>query len=154
METRLTTARLTHVALPVHDVDATIEWYQRFTPLQLLARREDSVGQSAWIGMPDMVERPFIVVLVSLNADKHKGAQPMLAPFAHLGVEVPERGDVDAIAARGRDEGCLVWEPQDLPPPVGYVCALHDPDGNMVEFSHDQGVYATVAAVWGEQPHT
>jgi catechol 2,3-dioxygenase-like lactoylglutathione lyase family enzyme len=102
-----------------------------------------------WIGMPDMIERPFIVVLVSQIADKPKGPQPMLAPFAHLGVEVPERDDIDAIAERGRGADCLVWEPQQLPPPVGYVCALRDPDGNMVEFSHDQGVYATVARVWG-----
>ena len=149
MELRPTTARLTHVALPVLDVAASVEWYEQFTPLRLLARREDDLGQSAWIGMPDMIERPFIVVLVSLNADKPKGAQPMLAPFAHLGVEVPERADIDAIAERGRTAGCLVWEPQQLPPPVGYVCALRDPDGNMVEFSHDQGVYAAVAEIWG-----
>jgi catechol 2,3-dioxygenase-like lactoylglutathione lyase family enzyme len=152
MELRPTTARLTHVALPIHDVDASIAWYEEFTPLRLLMRREDPLGQSAWIGMPDMVERPFIVVLVSTDADKPKGAQPTLAPFAHLGVEVPERADIDAIATRGRAAGCLVWEPQQLPPPVGYVCALRDPDGNMVEFSHDQGVFAMVAEVWGGQP--
>jgi hypothetical protein len=28
---------------------------------------------------------------------------------------------------------------------------LRDPDGNMVEFSFDQGVYATARAVWGAQ---
>lgn len=149
MELRPTTARLTHVALPVLDVDDSVAWYERFTPLRLLMRREDEFGESAWIGMPDMVDKPFIVVLVSQNADKPKGEQPTLAPFAHLGVEVPERADIDAAAARGREAGCLVWEPQQLPPPVGYVCALRDPDGNMVEFSHDQGVYATVARVWG-----
>lgn len=149
MELRPSTARLTHVALPVLDVDASVAWYQDFTPLRLLDRREDEFGQSAWIGMPDMIERPFIIVLVSLNADKPKGAQPTLAPFAHLGVEVPDRADIDAIAERGRAAGCLVWEPQQLPPPVGYICALRDPDGNLVEFSHDQGVYAAVAEIWG-----
>ncbi len=151
MERGPTTARLTHVALPVHDVAASVAWYEEFTPLRLLMRREDALGQSAWIGMPDMVERPFIVVLVSMDADKPLGAQPTLAPFAHLGVEVPERDDIDAIAERGRAAGCLVWEPQQIPPPVGYVCALRDPDGNMVEFSHDQGVFAMVAEVWGGQ---
>ena len=30
----------------------------------------------------------------------------------------------------------------ELPPPVGYICMLRDPDGNLVEFSWDQGVYA------------
>ena len=41
-------------------------------------------------------------------------------------------------------------ETHDLPPPVGYVCAVTDPDGNVVEISHDQGVYATVQRVWGD----
>jgi hypothetical protein len=36
-----------------------------------------------------------------------------------------------------------------MPPPIGYICALTDPDGNMIEFSYDQGVYATVQEVWG-----
>ncbi len=154
MELRPATARFTHVALPVLDVDASVAWYQEFTPLRLLMRREDAMGESAWIGMADMIDKPFIVVLVSMNADKPKGAQPTLAPFAHLGIELPTRADVDAIADKGREAGCLKWEPQDIPPPVGYVCALTDPDGNLVEFSHDQGVFATVARVWGGQPLT
>jgi len=45
-------------------------------------------------------------------------------------------------AAKGRAGGCLAMEPTDMPPPIGYICMLTDPDGNMVEFSHDQGVYA------------
>jgi catechol 2,3-dioxygenase-like lactoylglutathione lyase family enzyme len=73
----------------------------------------------------------------------------VLAPFAHLGIELPTRAAVDDIAARGRAEGCLAWEPEELGPPVGYVCALTDPDGNMVEFSFDQGVFAKVREVWG-----
>ena len=49
----------------------------------------------------------------------------------------------------GRADGCLEWEPAQWPPPVGYVCALADPDGNVVEFSYDQGVYAKAQEVWG-----
>ena len=149
MPLRPTTARFTHVAVPCTDLDATIAWYERHTPLRLLDRREDELGRSAWMGQPDMVETPFIIVLVSFFRDMAKGPQPTLAPFAHLGIELPTRQDVDDAAARGRDEGCLAWEPQQLPPPVGYVCALTDPDGNMVEFSYDQGVFAKVQEVWG-----
>jgi hypothetical protein len=36
-----------------------------------------------------------------------------------------------------------------MPPPVGYICAITDPDGNVIEISHDQGVYAKVHEVWG-----
>jgi catechol 2,3-dioxygenase-like lactoylglutathione lyase family enzyme len=72
-----------------------------------------------------------------------------MAPFAHIGIEVTSRAEVDAIAARGEAEGCLAWVPTEMPPPIGYICALTDPDGNMIEFSYDQGVYATVQEVWG-----
>ena len=36
-----------------------------------------------------------------------------------------------------------------MPAPIGYICALKDPDGNMIEFSHNQGVYAKAQEVWG-----
>lgn len=145
----LTTARFTHVALPVCHLDASIDWYERHTPLRLLDRRSDALGESAWIGQPDMIDTPFIIVLVSFLRDQPDGPRPTLAPFAHLGIELPTREDVDRVAERGRAEGCLAWEPQQLPAPIGYVCALTDPDGNMVEFSHDQGVFAKVHEVWG-----
>ena len=46
--------------------------------------------------------------------------------------------------------GCLHWEPQQLAEHIGYVCAVTDPDGNVVEFSHGQQVFATIRALWGE----
>ena len=58
------------------------------------------------------------------------------------------RGESDHVA-RGDAEGSLVWAPKEMPPPVGYICALKDPDGNMIEFSFDQGVYAKAQEVWG-----
>jgi catechol 2,3-dioxygenase-like lactoylglutathione lyase family enzyme len=149
MSERPTIARFTHLALPCHDIDATIAWYEQFTPLRLLERREDSDGLGAWMGQPDMVDKPFIIVLVSFFGDQPKGPRPTLTPFAHLGMELPTQAAVDDIAARGRTAGCLTWEPQQLPAPIGYVCALTDPDGNVVEFSYDQGVYEKVREVWG-----
>ena len=75
--------------------------------------------------------------------------QPILAPFAHIGVEVPQRADVEFIAEKAKAAGCLTWEPTDMPPPIGYICAITDPDGNVIEISHNQGVYAKVQEVWG-----
>jgi lactoylglutathione lyase len=141
--------RWTHIALPVTDIDESIAWYQRFTPLELLSRREDAEGQGAWLGHSDQVDKPFILVLVCFIRDQPKGPQPTMAPFAHIGIEVTSRAEVDAIAGRGSSEGCLAWSPTEMPPPIGYICALTDPDGNMIEFSYDQGVYATVQQVWG-----
>lgn len=62
---RPTTVRWTHIALPSTDIDASIRWYEDFTPLRLLDRREDADGYGAWLGHPDMADKPFILVLVS-----------------------------------------------------------------------------------------
>lgn len=140
--------RWTHIALPSSDLDASIAWYQRFTPLSLLARRADADGESAWLAHEGQVENPFVLVLVMFYKDQGR-AQPIMAPFAHIGIEMPERADVDRVADLGRAEGCLSWEPTLLPPPVGYVCAVRDPDGNVIEISYGQGVYDTVQEVWG-----
>lgn len=146
---RPTTVRWTHIALPTTDIDASIRWYEEFTPLRLLDRREDADGYGAWLGHPDMVDTPFILVLVSFFKDQDKGQQPIMAPFAHIGMEMPAKADVDAIAAKGKAAGCLSWPPTLMPDPIGYICALTDPDGNMIEFSFDQGVYEKVQEVWG-----
>ena len=147
--------RWTHIALRVHDIDATIAWYTNFTPLALLDRRQDQDGYGAWLGMPEAADNPFLLVVAQFFADKDPFADTsfaVLRPFAHLGIELPHREDVDAIAARGEQAGCLSMQPTQMPPPIGYIAMLTDPDGNMVEFSWDQGVYATAKQRWSE-PH-
>jgi catechol 2,3-dioxygenase-like lactoylglutathione lyase family enzyme len=146
---RPTGPRWTHIALPCHDIDASIEWYTKHTPLKLLDRREDADGQGAWLAHDDQVDRPFVLVLASFNADHDKGPQPIMAPFAHIGIEVPTKEEVDRVAEQAEAEGCLHWAPIQLPPPVGYICAIKDPDGNVIEISFDQGVYAKAREVWG-----
>jgi catechol 2,3-dioxygenase-like lactoylglutathione lyase family enzyme len=144
--------RWTHIALPASDIDRSIEWYTRFTPLELLDRRQDADGYSAWLGHSDQADTPFILVLVSFIEDQGKGPQPIMAPFAHIGIEVPTREDVDRIAEQARAEGCLHWPPTDMPDPIGYICAINDPDGNVIEISHNQGVYDKAQQVWGARP--
>jgi catechol 2,3-dioxygenase-like lactoylglutathione lyase family enzyme len=149
---RPATARWTHIALRVADIDASIDWYARFTPLELLDRRQDDLGFGAWLGQPDSADRPFILVLAQfLPATDPFGAYPqeVLAPFAHLGIELPTHADIDAVATAAEPAGCLAMAPREMPAPIGYICMLRDPDGNMVEFSYDQGVYAKAQEVWG-----
>lgn len=148
--THPTKMRWTHIALPATDIDKTIDWYTRYTPLELLDRRTDADGTSAWLGHSDQVDKPFILVLVSFIKDQDKGQQPIMAPFAHIGIEVTSKAEIDEIAKRGQAEGCLEWPATLMPPPIGYICALKDPDGNMIEFSYDQGVYAKAQEVWGK----
>ncbi|WP_420640071.1 VOC family protein [Candidatus Poriferisocius sp.] len=137
--------RWTHVALRVADIDATIDWYTTHTPMRLLDRRQDDMGHGAWLGHGDSPDSPFILVLAQFfpETDPFKDApRAVLAPFAHLGIELTSREAVDETAARGEAGGCLAMPPTEMPPPIGYICMLTDPDGNMVEFSYDQGVYA------------
>jgi catechol 2,3-dioxygenase-like lactoylglutathione lyase family enzyme len=150
--TRITEPRWTHIALRVRDIDSSIAWYEDFTPLELIERREDDAGYGAWLGMPGETNNPFILVLAQFLGDTDAARAPIatLAPFAHLGMELPEREAIDAIAERGRAAGCLAMAPAVMPAPIGYITMLSDPDGNMVEFSWDQGVYATLRDRWGQ----
>jgi catechol 2,3-dioxygenase-like lactoylglutathione lyase family enzyme len=140
--------RWTHIALPVRDLAASIDWYTAHTPLTPIARRHDDQGESAWLADPATASAPMVLVLVCMDADRDEPPTATMAPFAHIGIELGSRGAVDEIAERGAEAGCLAWEAQELPPPVGYVCALTDPDGNMVEFSFDQHVETIANEVW------
>ncbi|MBW8761094.1 MAG: VOC family protein [Microbacterium sp.] len=151
MPTELTEARWTHIALPTGDLDKAIGFYTSLTPLVAVERFKDADGESVWLSNAHQVETPFVLVLVSFSKDKGEKLG-LLAPFAHIGIEVPKREDVDAIAAKARELDCLHWEPRQMPNPVGYICALKDPDGNVIEISHDQRVFDSVRALWGRQP--
>lgn len=151
MASSLTTPRWTHIAIPCGDIDRSTAFYLAYTPLVVLAERQDDDGRTVWLSHDGQVDSPFVLVLSMVFKDAGR-PQPTMAPFAHIGIEVPQRADVDAIADRARADGCLVWEPRDMPAPIGYICALHDPDGNVIEISHDQGVYAAVRSRWGQRP--
>lgn len=141
--------RWTHVALPTRNLETSLDWYARWTPLVCLHDRRDDAGSTAWLGHPvdpDAPSHPFVLVLIE---QAHGEAGTVLAPLAHLGFEMPTRDAVDEIAERARSEGLLHWDAADLGPPVGYICAILDPDGNIVEFSHDQGVYAAAQQAGG-----
>lgn len=151
-ELRPETARWTHIALRVADLDASIEWYQRHTPLRLLDKRQDELGFGAWLGQPESASSPFILVLAQFlpETDPYKDwPREVLAPFAHMGIELPDRHAVDAAAALAEREGCLAMDTRQMPDPIGYVCMVRDPDGNMIEFSFDQGVFEKAREVWG-----
>lgn len=144
--------RWTHIALRVKDIDATIDWYTSFTPLELLQRRQDDEGFGAWLAMSDTVDNPFVLVVAQFLPGKDPfspSPNTVLAPFAHLGMEMTSKEQVDEMAALAETEGCLAMPATQMPAPIGYICMLRDPDGNTVEFSWDQGVYATAQEKWG-----
>jgi len=127
--------RLTHLALPCNDLDATIAWYEKYTPLRKTHHRQDSEGSVAWLSPKESG-----IVLVFIQKKDTSEPIPVLSPLAHLGIAVDSTEEVDQIATRGENEGCLAWEPRQESDPVGYICALSDPDGNLVEFSYGQEI--------------
>jgi lactoylglutathione lyase len=156
MTRTLTAPRWTHVAIPVNDVERSIEFYTSLTPLVVVARHEDENGKGAWLSNDKQVETPFVLVLSELYAPVAKQFEIVpgephrtLGPFSHIGVELPNKADVDEVAERARALGCLEWEPRQMPEHIGYICAARDPDGNVIEFSWNQKVYAKIQELWG-----
>ncbi|MFG1925105.1 VOC family protein [Cryptosporangium sp. NPDC048952] len=153
---QLTEPRWTHVALPVTDLDASIEFYTTVTPLVIVTHNTDDNGRGVWLSNKNQVDSPFVLVLAEFKPEigKNFGIEPgkkatTLAPFAHIGIELPNREDVDAVAEKARAAGALEWEPRDMAAHIGYICAVKDPDGNTIEFSHNQKVFSTITELWG-----
>jgi catechol 2,3-dioxygenase-like lactoylglutathione lyase family enzyme len=136
---------VTHVALPVTDVDASLDFYARYASMQVVHQRQDADTGTrvAWIG--DLT-RPFVLVLIEVaQVDARLGGT-----FCHIGLGVPERDDVDRRCAQARAEGRAVFGPLESGPPVGYWAYIADPDGHNLEISYGQEVALTV----GEASHS
>ncbi len=134
------------MALPVSDLDRSIGFYTSLTPLVVVARHEDEGGRGAWLSNERQVDSPFVLVLSEMEPGRPNRT---LGPFAHLGIELPDKADVDRVAERARALDALVWEPRQMAEHIGYICAASDPDGNIVEFSWNQQVYARIRELWG-----
>jgi catechol 2,3-dioxygenase-like lactoylglutathione lyase family enzyme len=131
---------ITHVALPVTDLAASLEFYERYAAMRVVHRRTDpdSGTSVAWIS--DLT-RPFVLVLIEvpeLDGPTLGGA------YCHVGVGVARRAEVDERCARAREEGRTVLGPFDSGPPVGYWAYVVDPDGHNLELSYGQEVGLTV----------
>jgi catechol 2,3-dioxygenase-like lactoylglutathione lyase family enzyme len=134
---------LTHVALPVADLDASLAFYRKYAALERVHERVDPAtgGRVAWVS--DRT-RPFVVVLIQVADVKH----PLL-PLAHLGVGLASREAVDRLVAEARAEGFSCYGPIDAGGPVGYFALISDPDHHTLELSHGQEVGLAVEAATG-----
>lgn len=145
--------RWTHMAMCVKDIDASIEWYETFTHLRLFAKNEDENGYGAWLIDPKQPSPPFLLVLAEFFEGKDPFAptkHEALGPFGHFGIEVTTKEEIESIAAKAKDAGCLSLGPVQMPDPIGYICFLKDPDGNTLEFSYGQKVYETTREQWDQ----
>ena len=119
---------LTHVALPVRSLDASVAFYATYANMHPVHRRRSVV----WISDST---RPFAVVLIETDDE----IKPLL-PMAHLGVGVVSREEVDRLCQLAREGGCLLRAPEDSGPPVGYWALIRDPDGHTLEIAYGQEV--------------
>ena len=124
---------LTHCALHVRNLEESIAFYEDYCGLSLV--KEHGKGKDRTVWMAASAEDPrFVLVLLGGGPAREQSKDDM----THYGFAVPRREEIDAIAERARKEGRLFWEPQDFPPPTGYLCAVKDPSGYVIEFSYGQ----------------
>jgi catechol 2,3-dioxygenase-like lactoylglutathione lyase family enzyme len=124
---------LTHFALQVRDLDASITFYHRFCGLNVIHDRGEGGRRVVWLAEPG---RETELIFVFMQGTNRPPQHPQ--DYSHLGFAMMSRAEVDAVAAEADVAGCLEWAPRQEPYPVGYYCGLKDPDGYFVEFSYGQ----------------
>jgi catechol 2,3-dioxygenase-like lactoylglutathione lyase family enzyme len=132
---------LTHIALPVADIDRSTKFYAQYAGMQVVHRRVDAATGVAIVWLCDRT-RPFVIVLIQTAS-----VQTVLSPLAHLGVGCKSREVMDMLCEQARQVSVLLQEPQDSGYPIGYWAFLRDPDGHTLELSYGQEIGLTVAAL-------
>jgi len=123
-----------HIALPVSDIDRSVDFYQRWAGLELVDRLEDPASGAKAARLADPRRgRAFAIALVQHGAVNHR-----LAGMGHLGVGCADRAEVDRLVKEADAEGCLETGPVDAGFPLGYWAFLVDPDGHHLELSYGQ----------------
>jgi catechol 2,3-dioxygenase-like lactoylglutathione lyase family enzyme len=123
----------THLALHVRDLEACIAFYRNFCGLSPSHERGEGGDRVVWLAEPGR-ESEFIFVLIGGGPGRDQAAND----YSHMGFALASRAEVDTVAERAREAGCLAWPSREEPYPVGYYCGVRDPDGNFVEFSYGQ----------------
>jgi len=144
----MTRRQLTHVALVVKDLDASIDFYRRYAALEVVhERREPGGGRAAWMNDG---QAAFVLVLLapgrwSLRAAVTRSIARIVDTSDHLGVACASREEIVSLCRLARSEGRLRKPPRDAGPVVGFYAMISDPDGHNLEVSHGQEVGLAVA---------
>jgi catechol 2,3-dioxygenase-like lactoylglutathione lyase family enzyme len=135
---------LTHVALPVTNVEASLAFWEKYARMRVVHRRRDPALGTTVVWLADGT-RPFVIVLIETREVRNP-----LVPIAHLGVGCASRAEVDRLVAEAQAEGRPTHGPVDAPYPVGYYALVSDPDEHTLELSHGQEVGLAVARAAAE----
>jgi len=126
------TPRLTHLGLPVTDLDKSIAFYEKWAGMKVQEHLKDPMG----IKGARLAQKSggFVISLLAMP-------MPMPMPgIMHLGLDCASKAQVDKIAADAKAAGVLVSGPVDSGPDLGYQVYVSDPDGNNLEFAYGQKV--------------
>ncbi len=124
---------LTHVALPVADLERSLAFYATYADLRPIHRRGSEAGaRVAWVGDG---RHPTVLVLIETAQ-----VEAPLRPLGHLGVGCASPQQLQELCRQARAAGVLLTEPRDDGPPVGTWAFLRDPDGHTLELSHGQEI--------------
>ena len=128
-------SRLTHIAVRTHDIEASIDFYQRYAGFSVTQDRTDDGVRVVWLAFSDR-DPEFVIVLLAMPHE------PLREPAAadHYGFACDSRENVDRIGELARQDDCLKYGPVDAGPIVGYIVMLRDPSGNTCEFSYGQSI--------------
>ncbi|MBE9211490.1 VOC family protein [Plectonema cf. radiosum LEGE 06105] len=128
----------THIALPVTNIDKSINFYSTYAEMQVIHRRIDAETGVIVAWLSDGT-RPFAIVLIQTDS-----VHSILSPIAHLGVGCKSREHMNTLCEKAQEEGVLLEEPKDSGYPIGYWAFLQDPDGHTLELSYGQEIGLTV----------
>ena len=137
---------LSHLAIPVLDVERSIAFYEKYLQMKVVKRRENPVD----VWMADGI-RPFQLVLLAADKgdilDNERAgptdyrnarlAHPIVAS-AHIGFTCSSNTEVKRIAEMAQAEGILEHGPCEEGWPGGYCAYITDPSGHSVEISYNQ----------------
>jgi catechol 2,3-dioxygenase-like lactoylglutathione lyase family enzyme len=124
---------MTHLAFHAADLDDMVGFYQDYCEMEVVHQRGQGEDRVVWLAETGR-RQELVFVLIGGGREKHVVDND----YGHIGFALESREAVDTIADRAREAGILEWEPRQEAYPVGYYCALKDPNGNFVEFSFGQ----------------
>jgi catechol 2,3-dioxygenase-like lactoylglutathione lyase family enzyme len=127
-------ARLTHLALPVTDLEKSIAFYKKWAGMKVVERPPDPAQIKG--ARVSQKAGDFVLSLLELPVQQ---ALPMPGVM-HIGLDCDTKAQVDKIAADAKKAGILIAGPQDSGPDLGYQTYISDPDGNSIEFAFGQKI--------------
>ena len=103
-------ANLTHVALHVVDMEASVDFYQRYCGMKVIHERDNR--HICWMAEVGREQEMIFVLMVGGQPVQHNEPD-----YAHLGFAMASRDEVDRIADMARDstkvhllgDGLISW---------------------------------------------